>query len=166
MRNTILFFILMLMPGCFGKTLVLDKQFAPLTQVIEAPDNVIPSHTITTIDETSYVRDLNVFLHDYPLGSVGFTAVLMHEREHVIRENAFIGGTPAWLTLYIADRNFRWTEEKAGWKIEILYNTQHGANVNAAVLANVLNTNYDMGGRMVSYENAYNWILDVLAGKQ
>jgi hypothetical protein len=166
MRNLILLITLILCPGCFGSTLKLEPQFSPLTEIVEAPGKVIPSHTITTIDETSYVTSLPAFLADYPPGSIQYTAILMHEREHVIRENAFPGGTPAWLAKYLADRSFRWQEEKAGWKIEILYNYQHGMFIDAAEIAAALNQNYRFGGRMVSYAEAYQWVLDVMTGKQ
>lgn len=164
-----LFFMLsvaFMLSGCTGPTLTLDKQFAPLERVVEAPGNVIPTHTITTIDETSYVTSLKQFLLDYPQGSAGYTAVLLHERTHVIRENAFPGGPAAWIAKYLIDRDFRWQEEKAGWKVEILYNIQHGQYANPAEIAATLNQNYRFGGRMVSYDEAIKWVQGVINGTE
>lgn len=166
MRNLLVLFVLLISPGCFGNSVKLDIQWSPLTSITEDSLKIIPTHTITTIGNNCYIRNLKDFYLDYPLGSVKYNAVLTHEREHAVREHAYSLGVDAWLTKYMLDRNFRWDEEKAGWKLEILYLQSHGEFVDAKAMAADLNSNYRFGGRMVSYDEAYKWILDVLAGKQ
>src|SRR5437879_4329437 len=85
--------------ACASRTLELEPRWAPLERVCEDPTGIISpaAHRITTIARASYVRDLDVFNQDYPAGSVGREAVLLHERMHAVRE---LAAGPVWYVQY------------------------------------------------------------------
>lgn len=108
----------MLLAGCASGTL--SPEWAPLERIRERPGD---DRVVTTIGSTLYVSDLKRFNANRPVGSPERRALLLHEREHARRQLAY--GLFSWLVRYLKDKNFRWEEEKAGYRLEIKHLQRH-----------------------------------------
>jgi hypothetical protein len=68
-----------------------------------------------------------------------------------------------WVQKYLTDKSFRWAVEQRGYKVDILYERAHGIRVIPEVYARILSgKTYNS---MVSYDEALQWVRDVLGGR-
>jgi len=144
--------------GCCSTAapIVLTTHYAPLTQVVEAPDRVISPDVTTTVYSTAYVGDMGQWISDHPEGSLERSATLEHERVHAVRQ--FAAGA-WWFVRYVTEPGFRWAEEQLGWREEIR-TLRAGRWIDQPATAAVLSgTTYELLGRpMVSYADALAWV--------
>ena len=147
--------------GCATKVHDLAEQYHPLERVKESP--LRPGTGITTLGRTAYVNDLDEWLAKRPPGSALYHAILLHEREHTVRQLAY--GQTAWLGRYLNDTEFMWAEESRGWYIQLKEYQRRGLQVNPEGVAKTLAAYMNISGRMISYEDALTWVRDVLAGR-
>ena len=164
MRRLIVLITLFIMVGCNGPVYKLEDRWAPLVQVQQTTDKLIADHTTTTIGDTCFCNDLKQWLQDYPPGTVEYEALLLHEKQHSIRQGSFEGHAEAWLLKYAAEPSFRWAEEQIGWAQEITHLVQGGRNVIPEEVATWLSENYSdpLGRPMVSYNDALVWVRDTI----
>ncbi|MGD9727799.1 MAG: hypothetical protein AB7L09_00100 [Nitrospira sp.] len=155
-----LMILVLLLTGC-GATHKLDGQYQPLEQIRESV--LRPGEAITTVGTTSYVSDLDEWLTKHPPGGPMYHAILMHEREHSIRQKAY--GTKSWVGRYLIDKDFMWAEEARGWYIQLKEYQRAGLQVNVPGVAKALSDYRNFAGSMISYQNALTWVQDVLAGR-
>lgn len=155
--------------GCLSsgeKELALDEDYRPLKAVKErgtALDVVIHSDSaITTIGEYSYVESIDKFIQRRPPGSITFRAIMLHEREHAVRQLEH--GTFWWVTRYSYDRDFALNEEKRGYYYEIKTLINNGVNVSPEGVAQQLSSYKNVAGRLVSFEDALVWARNVING--
>ena len=160
MRRTLLLIIL-LVSGCVGSVHNVPEQYRPLERVQGSP--LRSNSAITTIGRTAYVNDLGEWLTAHPPGSPKYHALLLHEREHTLRQEAY--GLRAWLVQYLADTDFMWAEERVGWYAQIQAYRKAGLTVNPEGIAKLLSSYRNIAGRMVAYEDALAWVRDVLSGR-
>jgi hypothetical protein len=137
--------------------------WAPLARVTE--QGTVPRGVATTVYGTVYVHSLKDWFASYPAGSVEQTAVLRHERVHAFRQ---LAAGDAWFVQYAANRAFRWSEEKAGFREEVATLVENGKQVDPVAYASVLSGDAygPIGGRMVGYEEAYSWVSGVVLEAQ
>ena len=88
---------------------------------------------------------------------------MAHEQMHSIRQHEM--GTFLFVARYSYDTDFMWEEEKWGWYYEIKELQRRGQQINPDALAIVLSKYKSLGGQMVSFPEAREWVLDVLAGR-
>lgn len=144
----------------------LDEKWLPLEDVRERPRLVrdFGSDTATTtVGRHAYVRDLQEWLTRVVPGSAKYQALLRHEQEHSRRQLAY--GLYLWIARYSYDKRFALLEEQIGWYYEITENRRLGNSVNVDVVAAILSRYENLAGRLISFEEARLWILDVLAGR-
>lgn len=152
-----------LVAGCFRHTHKLEERWEPLREVAEAGDELVKPGVTTTIGHSCYVADLDAWLLRHPPGTVEYDAILLHEQVHSRHQFGYELGLAAWLARYLADPEFRWEEEQSGYEAEITHRVRNGRSVNAEQLTLILNKNYDLNGRMVSYAEALVWIRETIA---
>ena len=166
-RVILLLFLILPFVGCATATYDLPEEWRPLEQIRErgaAVDALIDNDsTVTTIGKNVYVKDLEVFLERNTPASVRFRALMRHEQEHAIRQ--FDYGLWGWITRYTHDVEFMWQEEARGWYYELTLLQQAGRAINPDVVAASLSNYKNISGRMVSFDDAKTWVLDVLAGR-
>lgn len=166
MRRFLPLLLLVLLVGCGGPTYKLEDRWSPLKEVVENPDLAKTGMTMT-LGSTCRVWNLKEWLEDYQPGTVEYEALLMHEREHAVRQFAFPGGEYAWAALYGMDKDFRWQEEQVGWGKELTHLIHNGRMINAEAVAWILNRDYDgVTGHMVSFEDALKWTQATIAAAQ
>lgn len=151
MKKTSWLAVVVTLLGCNSSRLELDPEWRPLEVVIEADIPLVSDTAITTIGRTIFVKDLDAWLLDYPVGSTQFRALLMHERAHSQRQ----ADNSLWYFNYLADKDFRWEEEKLGWELEIRHLAAMGVAQQPEVYAAMLANNYS---NMVSYQEALEWV--------
>lgn len=145
----------LLLAGCSGRQLELDKRWAPLERVVES--SVWPKGRTTTIGPIVYTRDLADWEKTYPTGPRR-DAVLLHEQEHARRQAK--AGLPKFLARYAREPKFMWEEERRGWALQLRHLASRGVGFNpdevAAVLARYKTL---IGGEpMVSLAEARAWV--------
>jgi hypothetical protein len=139
----------------------LDKRWRPLRRVQEG---FFSGKAMMTIDDTLYVSDLNyvLTLQNTEQGRIELVGILMHEQLHSIRQQ----DDSDWFINYAADSDFRWKEEKIGWKAQLEYWRKNGLTYVPEQIAMTLNEEYgpmellgiQIVGRMVSYNEALSWL--------
>lgn len=165
MKKYSLAMLLVLAGGC--NTHNLEKRWLPLEQLVERPGvPFVGDGVLTTTGPTVWVKDLEEFLKEWPPGSVNFEAVMLHEQAHAVRQGD-LPGRLSWEASYLTDSSFRWKEEKIGWWFEIRHQVENGQEVYVANLAGTLSDKYKTpnGTGMVEYEEAVEWINEVIAGR-
>lgn len=151
-----------LLVGCgSSERLELEARWRPLEQIVEADLPLVPDTAITTIGARCYVVDLDEFLREHPPGSVEFDAIMLHEQVHARRQED--EGLGEWLARYLADQDFAWAEEQAGWAIELRHRRARGALEPAEHYAAILARYRNARGELVSYEAALAFVRAVLA---
>lgn len=177
MRNSLAFVLLTLLAGCQYVGPVLDKdgfilahqldeEWRPLEDVRERPRLVrdLGSDTATTtVGRHAYVRDLDEWIDRVVPGSPKYRALLRHEQEHSRRQLAY--GLYLWIARYSYDKKFALLEEQIGWYYEITERRRLGSPMNPDITAAVLSRYENLAGRLISFEEARVWVLDVLAGR-
>jgi hypothetical protein len=159
-RYALLLLVLLPLTGCF-KTFELDKTWAPLVKISERPDMLAKNTVSTTIGSTIYVGNIDQWFERNPLGSPQFIGLMKHEQEHSKRQ--FKKGVFTWLAKYLSDVEFMWSEEQRGYYLAF---TTPGYRYDPRQRArNMSNYKNAVGKRMVSYEDALQWIYDVRAGR-
>lgn len=153
--------LLLVLAGC-QRPYQLDERWRPLVEVVERPDLFVSDTVTTTIGTRIYVANLNLWLQRYPPGSVEQEALLLHEREHSIRQ--LEAGLGPWLARYLNDRDFMWREEQLGWALELRHLQDGGRPVVPAGVAFTLNGYQNLSGTMVGYDEALAWVEAVLSG--
>jgi len=157
----LLLMILLVMAGCTSAVHELPEVYRPLERVKES--FLRPGTGITTIGTTARVRDLDEWLAKHPPGGPMYHAILMHEREHTVRQLAY--GLNSWLGRYLTDTEFMLDEELRGWYIQLMEYRRHGLQVSPEGVAKSLAAYQSFAGHMISYEDALTWVRDVLAGR-
>jgi hypothetical protein len=151
--------------------------YPPLTKLVERPSlSIFGVHdrTLTTKGSHVYVGDLGNFLETYPPGSVEWVGKMKHEQVHGRSQFAYLGlpgemALTAWLARYIVDVGFMWSEERAGYYVQIKHLQSYGLwppQRTLSLAESLSNGIYKtvLGKPMASYEDALNWINAVLAG--
>lgn len=155
------------MAGC--ATQELPESWRPLTTVVERGDLPgVGDGVVTTVSPYLYTSDLDWFNERYPEGSVDHEGLRRHELQHALEQEAYVDGATGakralrlsdWIRKYLTNKSFRWEVEKRGYKADILYNRR----VNPEALAESLSgKTYN---NMVTYEEALQWVRDVLSGR-
>jgi hypothetical protein len=153
---------LLVLGGCASSEM--PKDWYPITTIIERPSLWgVESGTVTTISPYLIVQDIDKFWVQNPIGSVQLEALRRHEVLHAERQEAYPLGKREWLQRYILDKEFRWQEESAGWRLDLLYLLSHGYQINVDDIVNILSGKEYFN--MVEPERARQWVLDVLAGR-
>lgn len=151
-----------LLTGCQGP-LALDERWRPLVEIVERPDLVFGGVTATTLGTRVYVPDLRAFRQQFPADSVEQEALLLHEREHAVRQ--LDAGLGPWLARYLNDRAFMWQEEQRGWFLQLRRLQQAGRPLYPEAIALALSGYQNLSGPMVGYAEALAWVDAVLAGR-
>jgi hypothetical protein len=144
----------------------LDSVWRPLEDVRERPRVVrdLGSATVTTtVGRHCYVKDLDEWLTRVVPGSAKYKALLRHEQEHSRRQLAM--GTFLWVARYSYDREFALLEEQIGYFYEITERRRLGNPMNVDRTAIVFSRYKILSGKLISFDDAKAWILDVLAGR-
>ena len=145
---------------------LLAPEYAPLKDIRERPRVVrdLGSKTaITTIGTHAYVRQLDEWLGRVPPGSAKYRAILRHEQEHSKRQLDY--GLWSWLTRYGIDTKFALLEEQIGYYYEITERRRLGGQVIPEAYASILSKYAVLTGKLISYEDALQWVRDVLSGQ-
>lgn len=158
MKRFIALLLVLICIGCNSHQL--DPKWAPLKSVVEVSHLPVGDHTVVTLSPYLLTKDLDLFLETRPPNSVNFTALMLHEQTHAIRQENYPDGKSKWLYKYATDSSFRWEEEKAGFRKEIQYQLGNGRVVYVKNLAAALSQNYN---DMVSFDEAQAWIESVIA---
>lgn len=150
-----------------GSTFLLPEEYRPLEEISERGFLmglvITGDSTITTVGKTAYVEDLEKWLAERPVGSLRFRAVVRHEQEHSRRQ--LDAGVKRWLARYLSDAEFAWLEEQIGWYWQLRILQQGGARINVDGVAKTLAGYKIATGGIVSFEDAKQWVSDVLAGR-
>jgi len=162
MKNIIIATCLLLFSGC-AATRSVEPEYAPIKTMSERPwyaSFLGGENTITTIGDTVYVGDLDEWMEKRPAGSPRYDSIMSHEMVHSYRQQK--EGTTGWLARYLRDKSFRWEEEQLGWYVQIRMYRRYGLRPNPEGIAKTL-AGYSPS--MVSYEEALQWVRDVLSGR-
>ena len=151
-----------LLTGCQGP-LALDERWRPLVEVVERPDLLFAGVTATTLGTRVYVPDLRAFRQQFPEDSVEQEALLLHEREHAVRQ--LDAGLGPWLACYLNDRAFMWQEGQRGWFLQLRRLQEAGRPLYPEAIALALSGYQNLSGSMVGYAEALAWVDAVLAGR-
>lgn len=151
--------ILFALTGCSSQPM--PEDWAPITTIVE---RLQPNEgVVTTISPFLIVKDIDEFWEKHPKGSAQLEALRRHETVHARSQESYANGKVNWLIRYTTEKKFRWKEEKAGYKAGILYLHEQGFFIDPVKVAKILSgLTY---GYMVSYEEAHQWALDVLMGR-
>ena len=106
------------------------------------------------------MADVERWLKERPEGSVRYDSIMQHERVHSHRQLKM--GLALWLSRYASSSKFRWQEERIGWYIQLQLLRRGGYQINVDGVAKSL-AGYKPF--MISYEDARQWVLDVIAGR-
>jgi hypothetical protein len=140
----------LLVSGCSAPQYKLGPEWEPLEKIVERDLPLVSDTAVTTIGKTLYTTDLKKFLARDAREVHG---VLLHEQEHSRRQLDV--GTLPWMWNYLINSDFRWEEEKAGWKLQIQFCDMMGLRHSSEYYASILsNDGYDM----VSYNEALEWV--------
>tara|TARA_B100000965_G_scaffold80110_1_gene63832 strand:+ start:214 stop:726 length:513 start_codon:yes stop_codon:yes gene_type:complete len=150
-----------LVAGC-QSPFALEERWRPLVEIAERPDLVPSDPVATTLGTRVYVSDLDGFFQAFSPESPEFEALLLHEREHALRQRD--AGLGPWLTRYLSDRAFMWREEQAGWFLQLRRLQAAGRPLVPRAIARALAGYRNLTGRMVSEQEALDWVRAVLAG--
>lgn len=143
----------------------LEGEWRPLEEIRERPRVVrdVGSKTaITTIGRNCYVRDLEEWLGRVVPGSAKYKAIMRHEQEHSKRQ--LETGTFLWIARYSYDREFALLEEQIGYYYEITERRRLGHPINIDGYALVFSRYKNLAGRLIKFDEARAWILEVLNG--
>lgn len=160
--HTLLMLFLFLLSGCQGPYR-LESRWRPLVEVVERPDVFGLDPTATTLGTRIYVSSLRDFLRQFPAGSTEHEALLLHEREHAVRQ--LQAGLGAWLTRYLNDTEFMWSEEQAGWARQLTHLQAAGRQLDVQAIALTLSRYRNLSGPMVTLADALAWVREVLTGR-
>jgi hypothetical protein len=174
MRNLLIVLPLLFLGGCMSNNKAmpevepykLDREWRPLKTVRERPTlltNAASKTVSTTVGKHIYVHTLSEWLLRYVPGSAKFRALLRHEQEHSRRQLKM--GTFLWIAKYSYDRKFALLEEQIGYYYEITERRRLGNPINIDGVALGLSKYQNLAGRLISFTEAKQWILDVLAGR-
>jgi len=149
-----------------GLTYDLPVKWRPLEKIRERGNilnTVIQSDTaITTVGTSAYVKDLTKWLDKHPPNSLMFNAIMRHEQEHAKRQLDY--GLYTWIAKYSYDRNFALEEELIGWYYQVTTLSNMGQQINVDAVAAILAGYRNLTGKLITFEEAQNWVRDVLAG--
>lgn len=150
--------IVLLLAGC--QSVNLDDEWLPLEQIKQNPAIATSETVMVTIGETVYVADLDKWLADH--SGARLDAILKHEQLHSERQHAM--GVTLWLGRYAVDPEFMWREESFGWYLQLKHYQRAGLRVNVDGVAQILASYENLGGQMIDYPSAKQWVLEVLDG--
>jgi len=145
---------------------LLGAEWRPLEEVRERPRvvrNAGSDTAITTVGRNCYVKDLDEWLGRVVPGSAKYKALMRHELEHSRRQLDM--GTFLWIARYSYDKEFALLEEQIGYYYEITERRRLGNPINIDGTALVLSKYKNLAGRLIKFEDARNWIREVLAGR-
>lgn len=151
--------LLLALAGCSLERLELPAEFRPLTSMSEG--NPVSKSGAATLGTVVYVQDMDDWRDR--MGTVRVRAMLLHEREHAIRQHEL--GVGVWLARYATSRSFAWREERAGWVVQIQQLQAGGELVSPEALAALIHDYWHPLGKLVSYAEALQFVRDVLAGR-
>lgn len=158
MRCTLL--LIAILTGC-GSTVELDEQWRPLRYMTESKTLAVGANA-RTIGETMFVRDLEEWetRHPYPLDAGVYT----HERVHTIQQQDYPDGIWKWIARYLTDTGFMWRAEQDAHYAHIQFLRQHGVAIVVDSWAEKLASYWNTVGRMVTEQDAAEWLRSVLDG--
>jgi hypothetical protein len=166
MRKSIVLACALLITGCTSAQVhVLDAKWRPLEEIHERPsfaNHFVSGTAITTVGRYAYVKNLTEWLARVPVGTAKYEAILRHEQEHSKRQLA--AGTGAWVARYAIDKEFALLEEQIGYFYEIAERVRLGDRVVPEAYALVLSKYKILTGSLISYEDALDWVNEVLSG--
>lgn len=151
--------LLALAAGCSSHKLA--DSYRPLERIREG--NPLGSSVATTLGTTVWVADLEDWLEERPEGSPRYEAVLMHERVHA--QEQLERGVLAWTARYLSDPDFAWEAEKRGWAVQLRVLQRRGQQINAGGVAKALDNYKVPGGDLCDWQEALQFVRDVLAGR-
>lgn len=154
--------IALLLLGC-ERPYRLEERWRPLVEVVERPRALGGDVLATTIGTRVYVPDLDAWKKEFPADSPQREALLIHEREHAVRQ--FRMGLGPWLARYLRDRRFMWQEEQRGWELHLRALVAAGAPVDTHGVARSLAGYRNLAGPMVDYEEALAWAESVVSAR-
>ncbi len=160
MRNLLWVLTILMCIGC--NTFELDEKWLPLEQMVERIHVDGQSGITTTIGTKIYRENINRFLKESPPGSPTFDSLLYHEQVHSKRQLRM--GLPKWLSKYGIDTDFMWKEEQLGYYATLMEKRRRRVSIYPEGYAKAMANYVNLTGKMVSYEDALQWVRDVLAG--
>lgn len=119
MRALLVFLSLFLISCTTSK---LPDNWAPITTLVEREGLPgVSNNIVTTVSPYLFVPDIDSFWSYYPPGGLEHEALRRHEVVHAKSQESYPGGKVAWLTKYSTNSEFRWEEEKKGYKESISF---------------------------------------------
>lgn len=149
----------LLLSGC-ERPYRLDERWRPLVEVVERPRALGGDVLATTIGTRVYVPDLDEWEEEFPEGSPQREALLLHEREHAVRQLRM--GLGPWLARYLRDRRFMWQEEQRGWELQLRALMEAGAPFDMQGVALSLSRYRNLAGPMIDFAAALAWVQAVV----
>lgn len=148
---------------CLGcNTFELNEKWRPLEQMVERIHVDGQSGITTTLGTKIYRENIDKYLEENPPGSPKFDSLLYHEQVHSKRQLRL--GLAKWLSKYGTDTEFMWGEEQLGYYAGLKEKQRRGLWVNIDGRARAMAKYTNLMGKMVSYEDALQWVRDVLSG--
>ena len=161
MRKLLWILPIVMMIGC--NTFDLDEKWLPLEQMVERIHVDGQSGITTTIGTKIYRENIDKFLEENPPGSPRFDSLLYHEQIHSKRQLRM--GLAKWLSKYGINTEFMWKEEQLGYYATFQEKLRRGVHIYPEGYATSMAKYSNLTGKMVSYEDALQWVRDVLAGR-
>ena len=161
MRNIVFITALLLLGGC-TVTRDVESKYRPIETMAERPSLPNGDSIITTVGKTVFVGDLEKWMAAHPADSPRYDSIMLHEKVHSHRQlKAGLLGLTLWLGNYFSDQSFRWREEKLGWYVQLKMYQRYGLLVDAERVARTLDGYIP---KLVDYDEALQWVRDVLSG--
>lgn len=161
MRKLLWILPIIFFAGCHS--FELDEKWLPLEQMVERPHLNGMTYITTTVGKKIYRENVNQYLEDNPPGSPAFDSLLYHEQVHSKRQLKM--GLAKWLSKYGVDTEFMWHEEQLGYYAGMMEKRRRGIYIDAEARALSISKYTNLAGKMVSYEDALQWVRDVLGGR-
>jgi hypothetical protein len=152
----LVFFLAACVPATTGYKVELDDKWKPLEYLMDRKDEGKGFGWVETIEENVYIYDLETWLKFNPIGTLGFDALMLHEREHSRRMGTGLFSW-IWQLQYNSSKDFKWQEEEAGWEVELRHLLENGRTINVEAIVDSLMT-YDM----VDEDEAREWVQNIV----
>jgi len=159
--NKLLIVLVLIFSGC--NTFDLDEKWLPLEQMVERLHIGGQEGITTTVGTKIYSEDIDDYLEKNPPGSVGFDSLLYHEQVHSKRQ--LKTGVTKWIYEYLHNTEFMWKEEQLGYYVAIKNIRSRGYSILVENVAKAMSGYQNLVGSMVSYDDALQWVNNVLSDK-
>lgn len=101
-------------------------------------------------------------------GGIGLTKdLLAHEATHVGQQTLYPGGVEAWWDRYLADKEFRLSQEQEAYGVQLVVIRDEVSNKRKqlARIATIVHSLYTSYGDMMTKDEANDWVASVLNEK-